>query len=403
MRERLTRPVAAMKKVGRVRTAILGAVLLVLGGLAVAFGILPIASALAIAQRVWPILLFVIAITVVTELAAEAGLFRVVAARAARWGLGRAWLLWLLVLSLAVVGTIFLSLDTTAVLLTPVVVIVARHAGLAPIPFALTTVWMANTASMLLPVSNLTNLLAEHELAGVGPLEFAALTAVPAAIAIVLPAGVLFLVYRRALLARYRAPSAEPENDRVLLIASGSTVVVLIPLLVSGLAVWIPAVAAALVLGAFFLVRRRSVLRFGLLPWQLVLFASGLFLVVEAAHSLGLGTLLAAASGTGQDQLSLLRLAGIGALGANAINNLPAYLALESVAGTNPVRLVALLIGVNVGPLITPWASLATLLWHERLRALGVQISWTKYSLLGLVAAPLTVVAATLGLALLQG
>jgi arsenical pump membrane protein len=384
------------------RTAILGAVLLVIGLVAIATGILPVSHALAIGDRVWPILLFVVAITVVTELAAEAGLFRALAEQTARWGRGRAWLLWLLVLVLAVAGTIFLSLDTTAVLLTPVVVILARHAGLSPLPFALTTVWMANTASMLLPVSNLTNLLAEHELAGVGPLGFAALTAVPALISVVVPAIILFLVYRRDLLVRYRPERTTAADDRVLLIASGVVVALLLPSLVSGIDVWIPAVAAAVILGAFFAVRRRSVLRFGLLPWQLVLLASGLFLVVEAAHSLGLGAVLATISGTGRDPLSLLRLAGVGTLGANAINNLPAYLALEPVAG-DPVRLIALLIGVNVGPLITPWASLATLLWHERLKALDVEISWSRYTLLGLVAAPVTVVLATLGLALAYG
>ena len=383
------------------RTAILGAALLVVGFVAIALGILPIAEALAVASRVWPILLFVIAITVVTELAAEAGLFRVIAERTARWGRGRAWLLWLLVLALAVVGTIFLSLDTTAVLLTPVVVILARHVGLSPLPFALTTVWMANTASLLLPVSNLTNLLAEHELRGIGPLQFAALMVVPAAISIVIPSAILFIVYRRDLLMRYEPDAITVGDDRVLLVASGVIVGALIPLLVSGLPVWIPAVAAALALGAFFLVRRRSTLRFGLFPWQLVLLASGLFLVVEAAHSMGLGAVLATVSGSGRDPLSLLQLSAVGTLGANAINNLPAYLALEPVAG-DPVRLAALLIGVNVGPLITPWASLATLLWHERLTALNVHISWGRYSVLGLIAAPVTVVAATLGLALVH-
>ncbi len=384
------------------RTAILGAALLLLGFVAIATGILPVSDALAIGERVWPILLFVVAITVVTELAANAGLFRLVAEQTARWGRGRAWLLWLLVLALAVVGTIFLSLDTTAVLLTPVVVILARHAGLSPLPFALTTVWMANTASLLLPVSNLTNLLAERRLDGVGPLQFAALTAVPALISVVVPALILFVVFRRDLLVRYQTEAVESQDDRVLLVASGVVVGLLIPSLVSGLEVWIPSVTAALVLGGFFVVRRRSVVRFGLLPWQLVLLASGLFLVVEAAHSLGLGALLASISGTGNDPLSLLRLSGIAALGSNAIDNLPAYLALEPVAG-NPVRLVALLIGVNVGSLVTPWASLATLLWHERLRALDVQISWGRYALLGLIAAPITVALATLGFALLRG
>ena len=383
------------------RSAILGGILLVVGFIAIATGILPADAALEVANRVWPILLFVVAITVVTELAAEAGLFSVIAERTAAWGGGRAWVLWLLVLALAVVSTVFLSLDTTAVLLTPVVVLLARHVGLSPLPFALTSVWMANTASLLLPVSNLTNLLAEHELQGVGPAGFAALMAVPAVIAIIVPAVVLVIVYRRELAKHYEPAEKEVRDDRVLLWASGITVALVIPLLVSGLPVWLPALAAALVLGGFFLVRRRSVLRFSLLPWQLVVLAAGLFLVVEAGHSLGLATVLSAVSGSGESPADLLRLAGTGAVGANLVNNLPAYLALEPVAGS-PVRLAALLIGVNAGPLITPWASLATLLWHERLVSMGVEISWAKYALLGLVVTPLTVGLATLGLALLH-
>ena len=254
---------------------------------------------------------------------------------------------------------------------------------------------MANTASLLLPVSNLTNLLAEHELTAIGPLQFAALTAVPALISVVVPAIIVFLVFRRDLLVHYRTEPGDVQKDRVLLIAGGVVVALLMPSLVSGLEVWIPTVIAAVVLGGFFLVRRRSILRFGLLPWQLVLLASGLFLVVEAAHSLGLGMLLTTISGTGHDPLSLLRLVGVATFSANAIDNLPACLALEPVAG-DPVRLAALLIGVNVGSLITPWASLATLLWHVRLRALDVEISWRRY---GLRAAPVTVTLATLGLA----
>jgi arsenical pump membrane protein len=66
-------------------------------------------------------------------------------------------------------------------------------------------------------------------------------------------------------------------------------------------------------------------------------------------------------------------------------------------------RLVALLIGVNAGPLITPWASLATLPWHQRLTSLGVQIRWSRYFLLGLVVAPVTVVLATLFLSVVVG
>jgi len=95
----------------------------------------------------------------------------------------------------------------------------------------------------------------------------------------------------------------------------------------------------------------------------------------------------------------VLLLAGVGMLGANVINNLPAYIALESAA-ESPLRLAALLIGVNAGPLITPWASLATLLWHQRLHALGVDVPWRRYIVLGLVGAPIIVGLSVVPLAL---
>jgi Na+/H+ antiporter NhaD/arsenite permease-like protein len=222
---------------------------------------------------------------------------------------------------------------------------------------------------------------------------------VPAITAIVVPCAVLLVVYRRTFASRFEPGPLTPTSDRVLLWIASGVLVILLPLLVVGIPVWIPATAAAAVLVVVFTIRRRGALRFALVPWQLVLFASGLFLVVEAGHEVGLTAVLAQAAGSGTDLGALLRLSLSGMLGANAVDNLPAYFALEPVAGA-PVRLAALLIGVNAGSLITPWASLATLLWHSRLQALGVPVPWSRYLLLGLIAAPLTVVLATIGLAL---
>jgi arsenical pump membrane protein len=381
------------------RTAVVGLVLLALGAVAAAFGLLPAAALGELVQRTAPILGFVVAVTVVAELASAAGVFTALAEAAARWGRGRTAVLWLLVVAMAVVSTVFLSLDTTAVLLTPVVVLLARHVRVDPLPFALATVWLANCASLLLPVSNLTNLLAEHRMGVAGPLEFARSSWAPALVAIVVPVLLLAFVFRRALRGRYANGETTEIEDRPLFLFCSVVVALLLPALVSGLEVWIPATVAALLLVAAFAVRRRAVLRFSLLPWQLVVFASGLFLVMEAAHTLGLGAVLGVVAGSGTDAGALLRLAGSGAVAANLVDNLPAYLALEPTA-ESPIRLLALLIGVNAGPLITPWASLATLLWHQRLTALDVEISWRRYALLGLVAAPLTVVAATLALSL---
>lgn len=381
------------------RTAVLGAVFVVVGVVAAVAGVLTGPELVALIERVAPVLGFVVGLTIVAELAAEAGLFAWLATASARLARGRVVVLWLLVVALAVVCTVFLSLDTTAVLLTPVVVIVARHVGLPPMPFALTTVWLANCASMLLPVSNLTNLLALHELGSPAPVAFAALVAPAAVVGVVVPVVAIGVRYRRQLVGRFEPPEAQPADDRVLFAVAAVATGLLVPALISGVEVWIPAAAAALVLVVATAIRRPRVLRLGLVPWGTLLFAGGLFAVVETAHSLGLADLLGAVVGQGESLPDLLRLAGGSAVAANVANNLPAYLALEPVAGS-PLRLVAVLVGVNIGCLVTPWASLATLLWHSRLSSMGVEVSWGRFMLAGLgiavVAVPLAVVATVL-------
>lgn len=384
---------------GVVKLAVVGAVLLLLGAAAVGVGVLPATDALDVGGRVWPVLLFVVSATVVAELAAIAGVFDAAAARLAVLSRGRTWLLWCSVALLAVLTTAFLSLDTTAVLLTPVVVAVARANGLSPLPFAFATVWLANTASLVLPVSNLTNLLAVSRLGTADPGSFLALLGLPALVAIVVSTLLLTIVFRRSLRGRF-LPAPRPQvADRLQLRITTVVVAVMMPLLVSGIDPWIPATAAALVLLGFFAWRSPRALSPRLIPVPLVVFASGLFLVVAALEQVGLRELLTGVVGQGSDLWALWRMSGAGALAANAGNNLPAYLALESAAGS-PERLAALLVGVNAGPLVTPWASLATLLWHERLRAVGVHVPWSRYVLLGLVAAPLTVTLAVIPLAL---
>ncbi|WP_320536335.1 SLC13 family permease [Pseudarthrobacter sp. IC2-21] len=393
------------------RLAIIGAVLLAAGAVAAVTGTLPAADLAALVDRVAPILLFVVAMTVVTELASEAGIFLWIARRFRHWGRGYSFLLWLFLAVFATLSTIFLSLDTTAVLLTPVVVSVTRQAGLPPLPFALMTVWLANTASLLLPISNLTNLLAQHSLGGISPAGFAALMWAPSLAAVLVPLVFIALVFRRDLSKRYSRipvgrvrPAAETgsstavSTDRVLLGGTAVVLALLLPALVSGVPVWIPAAAAALVLGAVFAFRRPRVLKVQLVPWSLLLFASGLFLVMETARHLGASAFVGQLAGTGESFPELLRLAATGAAGSNVLNNLPAYLLAEPLAET-PQRMAALLIGVNAGPLITPWASLATLLWHDRLVRMNVLITWRGYALFGLMVAPLTVFAAVLALA----
>ncbi|MDP9986320.1 Na+/H+ antiporter NhaD/arsenite permease-like protein [Arthrobacter oryzae] len=383
------------------RSYLLPGAILAAGLASLALGVLPLPAFGELAARTIPILAFVLAMSLVTELVDEAGLFRVVTDRLAALGRGRVFLLWLLVVGVATVSTVFLSLDTTAVLVTPVVVLLAVHARIPPLPFALTSIWLANTASLLLPVSNLTNLLAQDRL-GLSPWRFAGLVWAPSLVGLLVPLVLLWLAFRRDLRGTYGPQPAHPVRDPTLLKAAAITLLVLLPALVSGLPVQYPALAAAAVLLVVFLRRRPSVLRWSMVPWRPLMLTVGLFMLMETLHSHGLTTLLAGVAGSGDTLPALLQLAGVGAGAANAANNLPAYLALEPVAGS-PARLAALLIGVNLGPLVTPWASLATLLWHERLRVLNVPIRWGGFAAAGLVAVAATVPLAVLALWLVSG
>ncbi len=359
------------------------------GLLAILTGLLPLREAGDVTARVGPVLGFLVAVTVLAELADRAEVFDMAADRVARFGRGSVARLFLLVCLLGTATTVLLSLDTTAVLLTPVVLALAIRLQLAPLPFAMTAVWLANTASLLLPVSNLTNLLAADKL-GRSATSYVTTMAFPAAAAVVVTVGVLWLRFRRELGGSYAVPDRREPADRVLLYVSSLSCLAFGPAVVAGVPAWAAATPAAAVTAAVYAWRRRSVLRLHLVPWRLVILTEGLFLVIEAAGRHGLDRLLNDVIGSG----GYWRVGSISAALANAVNNLPAYLALERE--TSRHDLLALLCGVNIGPLILLWGSLATLLWRERCKARDVDVSAGEFARLGLVGVPL-VLAAALG------
>ena len=371
--------------------------------LVVVTGWLPADDARELADRTLPVLVFVAGLTVVAEMCAGAGLFAAAAGLAARVARGRRWALWALVVLLAVVSTAVLSLDTTAVLLTPVVIALARRTHTPPLPFALAVLALANTASLVLPVSNLTNLLADHVLrdAGVG---YVGLMWAPALVAIAVTVVVLAVRDRRVLRGSFDPHPQAPAPDRSLLVVCALAVGLLGIAFALGAPTTVTAVAVAVLLLVVTLARRRRlpVPARDLVPWRTLLVVLGLFAVVETAHAHGLGQLLADASGTGDGAGALLRVAAVGALAANGLNNLPAYLALEPAMGGDPLRIAALLIGTGVGPLLTPWGSLATILWWQRCRTVMLDVPTRTIVRQGLLLAPVAVVLATLGLVAAQ-
>lgn len=145
------------------------------------------------------------------------------------------------------------------------------------------------------------------------------------------------------------------------------------------------AAAAALIVVVAFVILDRTKLRLSLIPWQLLVFVTGLFLVVPTLNRYGLAEVMTALIGMDQHGIGSYRAAAAGAGLSNLLNNLPAYTAGEAVVpAANSDQLLALLIGTNVGPIVTPWASLATLLCLESCRDHGLRVPLRKFVLTGL-------------------
>ncbi|MEW9531420.1 SLC13 family permease [Microbispora sp. NPDC049125] len=381
-----------------IRFGLLGA-----GVVFVATGLLPAATARDSVGRIAPLLLFLGAVIVLAELTKEAQVFDVIAARMAIAGRGSYPALFLLCTAFASLVTIFLNLDTTAVLLTPVMLALAPRAKIAPLPLAMTTVWLANTASLLLPVSNLTNLLAMNRVA-LGAREFAVRMLAPEVVSIAVTMAFLWVFFwRRGERgeARYQPPPPIPVADRVLFAVAGTACLLFVIAIFAGVNIGVAALVAAVAVVGAFAWRDRAKLVWSLLPWRLLVFVTGLFLVVPTLSRFGLADVMEAIIGSGGDGDGAYRAAAAGGALSNLLNNLPAYVAGEQVIpAANHTQLLSLLVGTNLGPVITPWGSLATLLWFEWCRRSEVRVPLAKFVLTGAGLA-VTGLAATVGALLL--
>ena len=390
--------------------------------LLIATGALSLASAGSETKKLLPVLGFLAAVLVLGRLCQDEGLFSAAGARLARLSRGSPARLLAGVFWLSSLTTAVLSLDTTVVLLTPVVQETADREGMRPKPHLYACAHLANTASLLLPVSNLTNLLA-FAAAGVSLVHFGELMAVPWAAAI----AVEYLVFRRFFAADLAAvPTARPADagdgavtadgagagdgaggrlpERVPLFALLTVAATLAGFVVTSLAgvnpAWAALGGACLLAGRRLAARKLSlgrVVRAAAVPF--LLFVLGLGLVVAAVVRHGLGGVVTRMLPGGSSLLTLLAIAGIAAALANLVNNLPAVLVLlTAVAGGPPGRVLAVLIGVNLGPNLTYAGSLATLLWRRILRERDEHPDLGEFTRLGLLTVPAGLCVATLAL-----
>jgi arsenical pump membrane protein len=367
--------------------------------LLVAVGVLSISGARSAVRELGPTVGFLAALLVLADGCRRAGMFDALGALMALGSRGRPGRLLAMVFLVAAATTAVLSLDATVVLLTPIVFATAARLRANPRPHVYACSHLANSASLLLPVSNLTNLLA-FRATGLSFTRFTALMALPWLAALWLE----WLVLRTSFAGELRRPARSPgralDRPDVPWFAVGVVGLTLIGFVVSspiGIApVWVAA-AGALVLVARERPRPPELVR-AAEPTFLV-FVLALGVVVSAASQHGLSSAVDAVVPHGSSLPVLLAVAGISAVVANLLNNLPATLIiLPVVAGSGPGAVLAMLVGVNVGPNLTYVGSLATLLWRRIVHAHDEEIDMGEFTRLGVRTVPPILLASTVAL-----
>ncbi|SIS09176.1 SLC13 family permease [Williamsia sterculiae] len=358
-----------------------------------------------------PTVVFLAALLVIAHCCATLGVFDWLGLRMARTARGDASRWFLLAYLAAAATTAALSLDATVLLLTPVLLTTSRALGVSAAPTGYAAVGLANSASTLLPVSNLTNLLA-FTATGLGFLQFTTVMAVPWVATLLVQYVGYRIAFRHDLRSSSRPEVADAGSTSGSAAAPKAALVCLIAILigfgVSSLVHVEPvvfAVIGAVVLAALALIRRRTSAAAVLVSTQpmFLVFVGALAVLVAAIADGGVGHWLSGLLPTDTGLLDLLVVAAISAVVANVVNNIPATLLLMAAVGVTapPAILLAVLLGVNIGPNLTYTGSLANLLWRTVLRDNGEEPSVTRFTVLGVLTVPVCLVTATIALAVM--
>ena len=370
-------------------------------GLLIAFGVISWHDASAEVSRLLPVVGFLAAVLVLARLCDDEGLFHAAGVMMARTNAGGQQRLLVKVFVIAAATTAILSLDATVVLLTPVVLTTARALRVPARPHAYATAHLANSASLLFPVSNLTNLLA-FTVAGLSFVDFTAVMALPWIAAIAVEFILLRWLFARDLSVEPKPDAAEEPVEVPVF------VLVVLALTLVGFAVTSPlgqspawaALAGAVVLGVRALARRDTGPRrlAAAVDVPFLAFVLCLGVVVDAVMLHGLDTAMRAVLPVGDGLAVLLGIAAAAALLSNIVNNLPAVLVLlPLVTASGPAAVLAVLIGVNVGPNLTYVGSLANLLWRTVVRR-DIRAGFVEFTRIGVCTMPVTLVVSVLGL-----
>ena len=343
-------------------------------------------------SQTWPPFVLIAGLLLIGTAAASDGLFESAGAAIARLP-GGGLVLFASMMALVAAVTVVLNLDTSVVFLTPILLHAARHRKLDETAFLYGAVFMSNSASLLLPGSNLTNLLVLADTHTSGG-DFA-VHMLPAWVAAVVVTAIVVVIWRRR---DWRRPGDRGDQERPPF-RLGFGLVGLVAALVLVLVLpnpALPVVAAGIIVAGAQVAIGKLTLPFATRAVNVPVL-TGLFVVATA-----LGTVARLWDGPGRLMASLgsWATAWVGVGTASLINNLPAAVLLSARPPAHPR---ALLIGLDLGPNLVITGSLSAIFWMRVARAEKAEPSAWTYTKVGLVLVPLSVTASLLALSAFSG
>ncbi|USB32148.1 arsenic transporter [Paenibacillus sp. YPG26] len=372
--------------------------------------------------------------TIVMSIILESiGFFRWVAFNLVERARGSGVKLFWLILLLCFLMTLFFNNDGSILITTPIIIQIGNILELKPkqkIPYLLSGALIATVSSAPIGVSNLANLIALR-IVGLDLNQYTAMMFVPSMIGILCISALLYLYFQRDIPReisktpiRYSLQSGrhpllynhkiDSQVDWWLFRACIGIVVFIRAGFFLAEDIGIPIELVALIGVVLMIVVRWYRTKKGLrdvvtkTPWHILLFAFSIYIIVNSLHRAGMTEWLITLLQPFADKSEAGLIAASGlmlTLLSNLVNNLPSVM-IGTFAVTDmgleqqslQLAYLANIIGSDIGAVLTPVGTLATLLWMYILKNHHIPITWKQYMKVTLIVIPIGLIVSLMSL-----
>lgn len=380
-------------------TAVIGAIIALL------VGVVSFNDVLIVSDIVWDATLAFIGIIILSMVLDEIGFFEWCALKMAKFSNGNGMKMFVYSILLGAFVSALFANDGAALILTPILLAKMRILQLnikTIIAFLLAGGFISDSASLPFVFSNLTNIVTANYF-NIGFAQYFFDMIIPFIVSVIASIVFLWLILRKDIpktvdISLLKEPKSVIKNMSLFYFSWVFLAILLIGYFVGdiyGLPVSLFALGGGLI---FLLIATisKAVKPIDIIkeaPWQVVWFSIGLYIVVYGLKNAGLTdylTIVLKDLSLRGDTIAVIGTGFIAAFLSAIMNNMPTIMIMD-IALTdigNQAMIYANIVGCNLGPKMTPFGSLATLLWLHVLAKKGVKISFAQYSKFGLIITP---------------